>query len=327
MVFYNKENAWNFLGGLIDADGSPSLHHTCAITTKYWWLAQDLTVLFMYLNINYGIERTYNKTYDRYYYRLHIYASSLKELFYKDVIRCPWKKDILEKRITKVVKRQRSETPNKMLSITELNEGELVDIEVNTQNHLYWINGMITHNTINFGIVYGLSAYSLAMQLGYPMKTQAEQLDSINKAQMYINNWFALYGEANEWLYYIEKFALKYGFVESVYGRRRYLPKVFSSDKKTKESALRQARNMPIQSTAGDINNIALIRFQKRLDDIKSKAMPVGVVHDSILVDAPEEEVEMVSSLLIECMTVDIPKIEIEIKADLDILDRWEKVA
>lgn len=179
--------------------------------------------------------------------------------------------------------------------------------------------------TINFGIVYGLSAYSLANDLDYPMKTTKERMASIDKAQRYIDNWFRLYSDAATWLEDIQGFALRFGYVESLYGRRRYLPKVYSSDTLTKESALRQARNMPIQSLASDVNNIGLIRFQKWLDDTNKKAKLIGVVHDSILCDTPEDEVEEAAEKLVECMITDMPKITIPLKADVDILDRWIK--
>jgi DNA polymerase-1 len=178
---------------------------------------------------------------------------------------------------------------------------------------------------INFGIAYGISAYSLALRLNMPMETDDERYASMQKAQAFIDDWFDLYHDAKGWLTWIKSMVQKLGYVESVHGRRRYLPKVYSSDVPTREAALRQSTNMPIQATASDITNFALIRMQRWLNETKKRAMLVAVIHDCILIDCPEEEVDEVGPKLVECMTQDVPKITIPLKAGLDILDRWEK--
>jgi len=178
---------------------------------------------------------------------------------------------------------------------------------------------------INFGIVYGLSAYSLAIDLGYPMDDSTQRYQSMSRAQKYIDSWFTLYGGAKKWLSAVKAFAIENGYVESIHGRRRYLPMVNSTDGKVKEAALRQATNMPIQATASDITNYGLIRLQKWIDETGKKALIVGVVHDSILVDTPIDEVDSVGEALVKCLTMDIPGITIGLKADLDVLDKWIK--
>jgi len=178
---------------------------------------------------------------------------------------------------------------------------------------------------INFGIIYGMSSYTLAIDLGYPMKTNKDRTESMKKSQSYMDNWFSLYRDAAYWLEEIQQVALKFGYVESLYGRRRHLPKVYSSDAKEKEAALRQARNMPIQSLASDINNIGLIRFQKWLDDTNKKSKLIGVVHDSILCDTVEDELDEAAENLVRCMVDDMPKMTVPLKVDVDILDRWVK--
>jgi len=179
--------------------------------------------------------------------------------------------------------------------------------------------------TINFGIVYGLSAFSLATQLGYPMDTSIERHESTSKAQKFIDSWFNLYSGAKQWLKAVERFAIEYGYVESAHGRRRYLSKVYSTDTKVREGALRQATNMPIQATASDITNFGLIRLQKWIDSTNKLAKIVGVVHDCILVDCPEHEVGIVGAQLVKSLIEDIPDIEIGLKADLEVLDKWTK--
>lgn len=169
--------------------------------------------------------------------------------------------------------------------------------------------------TINFGIVYQMHASSLAEQLQIP----------ISRAEGFMKRFFGAYPKVPEWAAYIKAFAKQNGYVENIYGRRRYLPNIFSSDDRIREGAERQAVNTPVQGSAGDICFIGLIRFQQWLLENKMKSKIVGTVHDSILVEAPFDEVDVVASVLPQTMTQNIPRVTVEIKADVDILDKWVK--
>lgn len=169
--------------------------------------------------------------------------------------------------------------------------------------------------TINFGIVYGRGPGALAAQLEI----------SFDEASKFINTFFTTYLGVKEWMASVINFTAQHGYVDTLYGRRRYLPKIHSSDSGERTKAERQAVNTIIQSSASDINNIALIRIQKFLDDSNHKALIVGCVHDSILLDCPESEIGVISKELISCMTNNIPRVTIPLKADLAILDKWEK--
>ena len=169
--------------------------------------------------------------------------------------------------------------------------------------------------TINFGIVYQMRAESLAESLGI----------SLDKAKAFMRSFFDAYPRVPEWVTYIKAFARANGYVETIYGRRRYLPDIRSSDDFVRESAERRAVNTPIQSAAGDVCFTGLIRFQDWLDTNNKKTRIIGTVHDSILTEAPDEEVEEISIMLPKIMTTDIPRITIDIKADVDILQKWKK--
>ena len=169
--------------------------------------------------------------------------------------------------------------------------------------------------SINFGIVYQMRAESLAAQLGI----------SNEKAFAFMKRFFSTYPKVNQWILNIKAFAKAHGYVENIYGRRRYLPYIYSSDDFVREGAERQAVNTPIQSSAGDVCFIGMTRFQNWLDDKNSQSRIIGTVHDSVLTETPEDEIDDVVEMLPKFMTQDIPRITVELKADVDVLDKWQK--
>jgi DNA polymerase-1 len=169
--------------------------------------------------------------------------------------------------------------------------------------------------TINFGIIYGQSAYALADSLKIDVK----------EAQNFIDTWFKTYSNIQRWMNGVIAFTKRNGYIETLYGRKRWLPMIHSSDKKIQAAATRRAINTVVQSSAGDINNIALIRTQNWLDETNKKSMLVAAVHDSVLIDAVPEEVEEISIKIMEFQTKDIPRITIPLVSDVQILDRWIK--
>jgi len=191
---------------------------------------------------------------------------------------------------------------------------QVYDLFVPEGNH-YNTAGFISHNSINFGVVYQMSANSLATSLNI----------DLDRATEFINRFYQSYPDVKRWIDDIMRFCQKHGYVETVHGRRRYLPSVFSNDTATKMRALRQAVNTPIQGTASDCTGFGLIKNQAYLDKSGHDALQVGIVHDCILVECKEDEVEEVAQKLVEHMTTDLPKITIDLKADISISDRWEK--
>lgn len=169
--------------------------------------------------------------------------------------------------------------------------------------------------SVNFGVAYGMRPESLAYQLNIP----------IDRAVAFMRRFFGTYPKVAQWIENIKAFARANGYVETIYGRRRYLPNIFSSDPYVREGAERQAINSPIQGSAGDVCFLGMIRFQEWLDANNRNAKIVGTVHDSILVETPEDEVVEISKILSSIMTKDIPRITIELKSDIEILDKWQK--
>ncbi len=141
---------------------------------------------------------------------------------------------------------------------------------------------------VNFGIVYGISAFSLA-----------RDIDVSNKeAQAYIDTYFRKYSGVKNYMEKVIADARETGYVSSVYGRRRYLPELKSSNFNTRSFGERVARNMPIQGTAADIMKIAMVRCFDALEKEAPEAVLLLQVHDELIVECPEEKAEQVAAIL-----------------------------
>lgn len=145
---------------------------------------------------------------------------------------------------------------------------------------------------VNFGIVYGIGAFSLSKDIGV---TRAE-------ADRYIKGYFEVYPGVAEYMEKTVREAKERGYAQTLFGRRRYLPELASSNANLRAFGERVARNMPIQGTAADIIKIAMVRVWERLRKQQLKAKLILQVHDELLVEAPEDEAEVVTHILKEEM-------------------------
>lgn len=145
---------------------------------------------------------------------------------------------------------------------------------------------------VNFGIVYGIGAFSLAKDIGVTRK----------EADQYIKAYLSHYSGVQSYMERVVDQATEQGYVETIFGRRRYLPELSSSNFNLRSFGQRVARNMPIQGTAADIIKIAMIRVEHRLRAEGLKARLILQVHDELIVEAPTEEQEQVKKLLTEEM-------------------------
>lgn len=145
---------------------------------------------------------------------------------------------------------------------------------------------------VNFGIVYGIGAFSLSKDIGVS-RTEAEN---------YIKEYLRNFSGVGDYMEKIIAKAKEQGFVEDIFGRRRYLPELSSSNFNMRSFGERVARNMPIQGAAADIIKIAMVRVSKRLIKEKLRARLILQVHDELIVECPKEETEQVQRLLTEEM-------------------------
>lgn len=145
---------------------------------------------------------------------------------------------------------------------------------------------------VNFGIVYGIGAFSLAKDIGVSNK----------EASNYIKSYLAHYSGVDEYMKNTIERAKADGYVDTIFGRRRYLPELSASNHITRSFGERVARNAPIQGTAADIIKIAMVRVEKRLKEEGFSARLILQVHDELIVEAPAFEAMRVAMLLQEEM-------------------------
>ncbi len=141
---------------------------------------------------------------------------------------------------------------------------------------------------VNFGIVYGIGAFSLSQDIG----------TSVVEADRYIKGYLANYSGVAEFMDNAKKSAKEKGYAETYFGRRRYLPELHESNAIRRAFGERVAMNMPIQGTAADIIKIAMIRVYERLKEEFPKARLIMQVHDELIIEAPEEDAQAVADLL-----------------------------
>ncbi len=145
---------------------------------------------------------------------------------------------------------------------------------------------------VNFGIVYGIGAFSLAKDIGVSRK----------EADNYIKAYLKHYSGVDKYMKAVVEKAKDSGYVDTMFGRRRYLPELTSSNFNLRSFGERVARNMPIQGTAADIIKIAMIRVFNRLKAENMSSRLILQVHDELIIESPEEEAEKAAAILKEEM-------------------------
>lgn len=154
---------------------------------------------------------------------------------------------------------------------------------------------------VNFGIVYGISDFGLAQNIGISRKA----------AKKFIETYFESFPGVHKYMTGIVELAKKQGYVETLFHRRRYLPEINSKNYNLRSFAERTAMNSPIQGSAADIIKIAMIRMQEMLKENNLKAKMLLQVHDELIFEAPKEEIpqlkELVPKVMDSAVDLDVP--------------------
>lgn len=173
------------------------------------------------------------------------------------------------------------------------------DIHLETAKKLFGVSEeFITENMrrigkmVNFAIVYGVSPYGLAKRTGLDVKDTKKMIEA----------YLDYYKNVQEYMANIKEFAKKNGYVRTMFGRKRDIPQINSKDQNIRAEGERIAINTPIQGSAADIMKIAMIRIYERLKDEKLQSMMILQVHDELVFEVPENEVEYVKKLVKEEM-------------------------
>ena len=170
---------------------------------------------------------------------------------------------------------------------------------------------------VNFGIVYGQSKYGLAKNLGI---TPAE-------AQEFIDKYFETYPGVKDYMNYEVDFVNKHGYVETIFGRKRYLSsELQSSNFQIREFAQRAAINQPLQGTAADLIKMAMIDVERELESRNLKTRMIMQVHDELVFEVPKTELEEVKELALRCMELNQP-LQVPLEVDINCGSSWKEGA
>ena len=167
---------------------------------------------------------------------------------------------------------------------------------------------------INFGLIYGMSAFGLARQLGIER----------GAAQQYVDLYFDRYPGVREYMESTREKARESGFVETVFGRRLYLPEIRSKNPQRRQYAERSAINAPMQGTAADIIKLAMIRVDAWLREKQSSTCIIMQVHDELVFEVPEEELESMTEGLPARMS-EAAQLAVPLKVDTGTGDNWDE--
>jgi DNA polymerase-1 len=169
-----------------------------------------------------------------------------------------------------------------------------------------------TAKVVNFGIIYGMSGYGLE---------QATEL-SREEAAQFIASYFQKYPGVKDYLERTRQQARESGFVQTLLGRRRYIPDLHSSNRQVREAAERMAINMPVQGTSADIVKVAMINLQREMDKRGLKSKMILQVHDELLFEVPPEELDQMIGLTAKTMSHAM-ELSVTLKVEVKVGRNW----
>ena len=167
---------------------------------------------------------------------------------------------------------------------------------------------------VNFGIIYGISDFGLSENVGITVK----------EAKKYIEDYLEKYPKIKEYMDNTKNIAVEKGYVETKFGRRRYVPNIVSQNYIIREQAKRIAMNAPIQGTAADITKIAMVKIEERIKKEKLDAKILLQVHDEIIVECNNKIQDKVAKILKEEMEKAVV-LQVPLIADIRISEVMDK--
>ena len=168
--------------------------------------------------------------------------------------------------------------------------------------------------TINFGLIYGMGAFGLAQSLGLDQKA----------ARNYIDRYFERFAGVKRYMDQTKARAAECGYVETLFGRRIYLPEIRGGSSPRRSAAERQAINAPMQGTAADLIKLAMIAVQKALDDEQRATRMVMQVHDELVLEVPEHELEWAKEAVPRLMS-GVAQFSVPLVAEVGVGANWDE--
>jgi len=169
-----------------------------------------------------------------------------------------------------------------------------------------------TAKMVNFGIAYGMGEFGLASRTGM----------SREEAEAFITTYYRNFPGIAEWQQKTLSSTREKGYAETLFGRRRYLPAIRSTNFQVRSAAEREAINMPIQGTAADIIKLAMIRVDKEMRDREIQSRMILQVHDELIFECPAAEIETIRELAIRIMPASL-EMNVPLKVDLKQGKNW----
>ncbi len=166
---------------------------------------------------------------------------------------------------------------------------------------------------VNFGIVYGMGGFGLATRLEMDRK----------EADAFITAYFERFPKVRTYMDETIAGARENGYVQTLLGRRRYLPEITASNQQARAAAERMAINMPVQGTAAEIIKLAMLRMQERLDESGMRTLMLLQIHDELLFEAPDDEREALAAIVDEVMPVVMPELDVPLVVDVKAGASW----
>ncbi|OGO00252.1 MAG: DNA polymerase I [Chloroflexi bacterium RBG_13_52_12] len=166
--------------------------------------------------------------------------------------------------------------------------------------------------TVNFGVIYGMSEYGLE---------QATEL-SREQAGKFIKAYFEKYPGVRKYLDDTKEKARRDGYVETLLGRRRYIPDINSANRQVRESAERMAINMPVQGTSADIIKVAMINLYREMEKRRLKSKMLLQVHDELVFEVPDDELDLMRQLVSDVMDSAVA-LDVPLKVDTKVGKNW----
>lgn len=175
--------------------------------------------------------------------------------------------------------------------------------------------------TINFGLIYGKTAFGLAEDLSRITKKPHTKEDASSTMTQYFNR----FSKVKQCLDGLISFADKHGYSQTLWGRKRPIPELTSNELKTREKGKRLAMNSPIQGSAADVIKMAMVACQNAIENNNLKSKLILQVHDELLFEVPENEVEIMRQLVTEKME-NVANLSVPLKIDLKVGKSWGEV-
>ncbi len=166
--------------------------------------------------------------------------------------------------------------------------------------------------TVNFGVIYGMSDYGLE---------QATEL-SREEAAQFITSYFEKYPGVKQYLESTKQQARELGYVQTLLGRKRFIPEINSPNRQVREAAERMAINMPVQGTSADIIKVAMINLYREMDKRQLKSKLLLQVHDELVFEVPQEELETMCQLVLQVMSTALA-LSVPLKVDIKTGNNW----